>query len=112
MDETKQSTMAATEFPIDGLGMDEDGVVYDELPFAQASSAEALRVSVAIGLAMNPKLKVLLIRDGSLLDEDNLRLVAEMAEKHEAQVWIERVGQGEECSVIIEDGRITEEHKE
>ena len=55
---------------------------------------------------MNPKLKILLIRDGSLLDEDNLKMVAEMAEEEGGQLWLERVGEGKECQVIIEDGRI------
>jgi hypothetical protein len=64
-----------------------------------------LRVSVAIGLALNPKLRVLLIRDGSLLDEDSLRLIGEMAEKADAQLWIERVEDGG-ATVIIEDGSI------
>ena len=68
--------------------------------------AEKLRVSVAMGLAMNPKLNVLLIRDGSLLDADNLEMVARMAEVADAQVWIERVGDGAECQVIIENGKI------
>lgn len=81
-------------------------VLYQDIPLDQCSSAERLRVSVSIGLAMNPKLKVLLIRDGSLLDEDNLQMIATMAEKADAQVWIERVGDGEECSVVIEDGQV------
>jgi len=29
-----------------------------------------------------------------------------MAEKNDYQVWIERVGEGQECSVIIEDGHL------
>jgi len=55
---------------------------------------------------MNPKLKVLLIRDGSLLDATSLKLVAQMAAEAEGQVWIERVGDGAECSVVIEDGKV------
>jgi hypothetical protein len=59
-----------------------------------------------MGFAMNPKLKILLIRDGSLLDEDNLKMVAEMAEKEGGQLWLERVSEGSEVSVIIEDGMV------
>ena len=64
---------------------------------------------MAVGLAVNPKLRVLLIRDGSLLDEDNFATIAAMAEEADAQVWIERVGEGAECSVIISDGMVKEE---
>lgn len=51
----------------------------------------------------NPKLKVVLIRDGSLLDENSLRTVGEMAEAAGAQVWLETVGKDGE-GIIIEDG--------
>ena len=44
--------------------------------------------------------------DGSLLDEGNLALIAEMAEQSDAQVWVERVGDGKECHVVIEDGKV------
>ena len=55
---------------------------------------------------MNPKLKVLLIRDGSLLDDEALKQVAQMAEQNDAQVWIERGGKDAATSVVIEDGMI------
>jgi len=105
-DEQKAAALREAEFPIQGLGFNDERVTFKDLPFENCSSAEKLRISVAMGLAMNPKLKILLIRDGSLLDADSLRLVAEMAEAHDAQIWIERVGQGKECSVIIENGAV------
>ena len=106
LDEQKAQAMAEAKFPVPGLGFDEQGITFNGLPFSEASSAEQLRVSVAMGLAMNPTLKVLLIRDGSLLDNDNLRMVGEMAAEADAQVWVERVGEGEEVSVVIEDGAV------
>ena len=106
IDTQKAEAMAAAKFPVGGLGFNELGVTFNNLPFNQASSAETLRVSVAMGLAMNPELKVLLIRDGSLLDKDNLKMIAEMAEEADAQIWIETVSEGEEVNVIIEDGMV------
>ena len=89
------------------MGVDGDlQVTLDGLPFNQASSAQQLRCSVAMGLAFNPKLRVMVIEDGSLLDEDSLAILSEMADEADAQVWIERVSEGEECTVIIEDGII------
>lgn len=112
IDGKKAEMVAAAIFPIGGLGFDEDGVTYQSLPFSQASDAERLRVSVALGLAMNKELKVLLVRDGSLLDRDNLALVAGMADEAGAQVWMERVGKGDEVSVIMEDGETGENSSE
>lgn len=98
--------MAAAAWPVDRLGFGEDGVTFNGLPFDQCSSAEQLRVSTAIALSQNPKLPIGIIRDGSLLDSESLELVAGIADQYGAQVWIERVGDGEECSIVIEDGAI------
>jgi len=106
LDSSKAEQLAAAKFPVDGLSFDENGVFYNELPFDQASDAERLRVSVAMGLAMNPKLKILLVRNGSLLDENNLKMIADMAAENDAQIWLERVGKGKECAVVIEDGEV------
>lgn len=108
LDEKKTNLIASIKMPVPGLGCDEDGVTLNGLPLDQASSAEQLRVGLAIACQMNPELKVMLIRDGSLLDDDSLRLVDEMATTHGAQVWIERVGKDGHCSVVIEDGQIEE----
>jgi DNA repair exonuclease SbcCD ATPase subunit len=110
IDQQKAEALAAAKFPIPGMSFDENGVLLNGLPFAQASSAEQLRASVAMGLALNPKLKVLLIRDGSLLDADSLRMVAEMAAAADGQCWVERVSEGDEVSVIIEDGTVKGAH--
>ncbi len=105
----KAEALAAASMPIPGLGLGPDGVTLGELPLDQASAAEQLRVSVAIGLAMNPRLRVLLIRDASLLDSDSLRLVGEMAQAAGAQVWLERVEQDAATTVLIEDGQVAQE---
>lgn len=105
----KDKLLAKAKFPIKGLAIDEDGVTFQDIPFVQCSSAQRIRVSVAIGLAMNPKLRILLIREGSLLDQKNLAVIAKMAEKSDAQIWIERVSKGKECQVIIQDGEIYSE---
>lgn len=106
-DKAKADAIAAAKMPVDGLGFDPaGGVTMNGLPFDQASHAERLRASVAIGLAMHPRLKVLLVRDASLLDEDGMRLVAEMAAAAGAQFWLERVGRDEHTTVEIADGAV------
>lgn len=108
IDKQKADGLAAAKFPIDGLGFDEGGVTYNGVPFKQASSAEQLRVSLAMAIALNPKLRVIRIADGSLLDSDNLALVESIARENDFQVWIEMVGDGEGRGIIIEDGGIKE----
>jgi hypothetical protein len=111
-DDEKREALAAAKIPIEGIAFDESGMTLNGLPLDQASSAEQLRASVAIGLAMHPKLKVLLVRDGSLLDEKSLAMVAEMSEQAGAQVWLEKVSStGEGCQVVIEDGMVANSDK-
>lgn len=106
IDAAKAEAIAAAKLPVEGLSFDAERVLLRGLPFEQASSAEQLRVSVAMGAALSPRLKVMLVRDGSLLDDESMRLLAQMAEAHGLQVWLERVGDGAECQVVIEDGSV------
>jgi len=108
IDKQKAEAMSEAKFPVKDLAFDENGVTLNGLPFDQASSAERWKVSVAMGLSMNPELKIMLIRDGSLLDPESMKVLAEMAEAEGGQVWVERVSEGDECTVIIEDGSIKE----
>ena len=108
--DSKTMSLAQADFPIDGLSIENDCVMFDGIPFDQCSTAQKIKVSVAMGLAMNPKLRILLIREGSLLDEKSLALIGEMAQQADAQVWMERVSKGDECQVIIEDGSIKQEN--
>ena len=107
IDKRKADGLAAATFPVDGLGFGDGIVTYQGVPFSQASSAEQIRVSLAMAMAANPTLRVIRILDGSLLDDDNMRVVTEMAVEHDFQVWIERVGtEGSGSAVVIEDGEV------
>lgn len=106
LDKTKSDGLAAAVFPIDGLGFDDDGVTYNGVPFAQASSAERLRVSVAMAMALNPQVRVIRISDGSLLDSENLAVIESMASEQGFQVWIEVVDETGTIGVVIEDGQV------
>lgn len=106
LDADKQAALASARFPVDGLGFSSDGVTLGGVPFAQASSAEQIRVSLAMGMALNPKLRVLMIKDGSLLDADSMREIREQVRNGDYQLFIERVGNADEGAVIIEDGEV------
>lgn len=109
IDAEKARLIGACAFPVPGLTLGDSGPMLDGVPLDQASQAQKLRVSVALGIAMNPRLKVLLVRDASLLDDTSLALVAEMAEAAGAQVWLERVGDGDPTAVVIADGQVSTE---
>lgn len=110
LDRKKQKMLSDAPWPVEGLGITDDGTVtYRGLPLSQASSAEQLRVSLAMGMAANPKLRVLIIRDGSLIDDQTMEVIREMVADAGYQVWIEKVsGTGEGCTLMISEGRVAE----
>lgn len=102
----KGDAIAAAKMPVDGLGLGDQVVTFRGIPFAQASSAEQLRVSVSIAMAANPKLRVIRIKEGSLLDSDGLALIADMAKASDYQLWVERVDDTGKVGFYIEDGQV------
>jgi hypothetical protein len=106
IDVEKAKALGEAKFPIEGLAFGEDDVVVKGQPWEQASLAERIEVCVAMGFALNPELRVLLAREGSGLDDEHLALVAQLAEKADGQLWIERVGDRDEAAVVIEDGMV------
>lgn len=108
VDKQKETELAAAKFPVPGMSFNETGVLFNGLPFVQASTAEKLRASVAMAAALNPKLRVMLVRSGNDLDRNGLRLLAELAKEHDLQVWLERVEPGDVPAVVIEDGAVKE----
>jgi energy-coupling factor transporter ATP-binding protein EcfA2 len=108
VDKERMARIAAATYPVPGLTVGDEGVLLDGLPFEQASTSDRIRVSVAIGLAQNKDLRILLVRDGSLLGSEKLRLLAEMATAAGAQVWLEMLQEAPDArtTVFIEDGTV------
>lgn len=107
MDSRKDKALQAAEFPIEGLSVDDEGVLYNGVPYVQASTSERLRVAVAIAMATNPVIRVIHIDDGESLDEDNMRVLDEMLKKNNFQAFVSRVGDTTSPgAIIIEDGEI------
>lgn len=95
----RDEAMQTAQMPIEGLAIGDGEVFYQGLPFNQASGAEQIRVSLAIGMASNPKLRILRFMDGGwdMLDEDSQQLVRAEVEKHKYQLWAEHVGGAAKC---------------
>ena len=107
----KEKALAESKMPIEGLSWDKDGVKYNEIPFDQLSGAEQLKVSMAIAMASNPHMRVILIKDGSLLDKDNLSVIESMAKEKDFQIWMECVDESGTVGIYIEDGEVKNTNK-
>jgi DNA repair exonuclease SbcCD ATPase subunit len=103
--EQRQNALQNAKFPVDGLSISDEGeVVFKGVPFSQASTAEQIKVGVALAAASNPKLKLAFVRDGSLLDSKSMTALAEISAQHGLQVLIERVDDKTPGAVEIVDG--------
>lgn len=103
----KQAAMENAAWPVEGLAFDADGVTYKGLPFEQASDAEKLTVSFAMGAAMSPGLKVALIRNASLIYGETMETLCRIAEERDYQVFLEIASEEDgPATVRIEDGMV------
>lgn len=101
----KQKATAEAKLPLPGLTFAADRLLYQNLPFDQASYAVRLKVSFSMAMAMNPKLRICLIRDGAMLDDKNRAALVQMAKDAGAQVWLEIVGE-KGATLVMEDGAV------
>lgn len=106
IDREKAEMATNAKWPIEGLGFGRDGIVFDGKSFSDLSSKEQFLCAVAIALHKNPRFRVAIIRDGSLLDEQSMRELAEIVASYNGQCLIERVGV-EQCHIVFENGRGT-----
>lgn len=106
IDKQKSIALNNTKFPIDGLSFSDVGVTYKEIPFEQISSAERLKVSLAIAMALNPTIRIIRVSDGSLLDKNNLKIINELAKENDYQIWIEKVDESGKIGFYIEEGSL------
>lgn len=106
-DAEQAARIAAAEFPVPGLGFDESGVTFKGVPFAQSSHSDRITVSIAIGAALNPRLRVLLLRDGEKVGSEDLATIRRIAKEQHYQVFMEKFTEtGEGCTVVLEGGRV------
>lgn len=109
LQEQKRAAIESAKLPVSGLEFGEGELLLKGVPLAQLSAAEQLKLSMDIAMAENPKLRVLLLKDASLLDSDSLEYVRQRAEAEGYQVWAERVGTDGAVGFVIEDGELKQE---
>lgn len=107
IDADKKMMIEEAKMPIDGLSFGEGEVEFNGMPFKQLATSEQIKVSMSIAVAMNPKLRVAMVYNGSLLDEAAMKEISQIANDKDMQIWIERVSENPDGqSIYIENGEI------
>ena len=103
IDTLKTKTISEAGMPVPGLGFNESGVTFDDVPLSQCSDGQKRLISARIGMAMNPDLRVLWVNDASLLDTESINDLKVMADENGYQLWLELVSDSDTVGVVIED---------
>lgn len=106
LEQDKSTRISNAPMPISGLSMSDDAVVYDGIPFSQLSTGRKIRVSTAIAMKLNPNVRVIFVRDGSLLDSKGKQEIFDIAKENDYQVWLEEVDESGKVGFFIESGEI------
>lgn len=113
-DAMKRGLLEGIQLPVEGLSVEEVGgeyqVAVNGIPLTECSASQRLKVGMHIALALNPTVRVVLIREGSLLDAESMSIVSGMAMSHHAQAWIEVVSDdgdpSDDRSFVLEEGEL------
>lgn len=105
IDYIKTNTINNANMPLKGLSIDDECVRLNNVAVADLSASEKWKLACAIMMANDPDLKVITIEDGSLLDDECMQVLKEMANEKGYQIWIEIVS-SDPVGVHIVDGEI------
>lgn len=106
LDQDKITRIQNAQFPLEGLSLSDDAIIFKGTHFSRLSTGEQIKVSASIAMKLNPNLRVIFIRDGSLLDEEGLRAVIELAQAENYEIWIEKICEDPLIGIHLEEGLI------
>lgn len=100
----KKKLLDNADLPLPELSVVNGEITYKGMKWDNMSGSEQLRVSTAIIRKLNPECGFVLVDKLEQMDNETLQDFAQWLEGEELQVIATRVGTGDECSIIIEDG--------
>lgn len=94
------------ELPLPNIGFCKTALLLNGLPFKEASTAEQIRTAVALSMSLHPQLRLMWIRDASLLDDDSLAVIYKLAEEYDCNVLLETVRPQSGSAIVLVDGHV------
>lgn len=105
----KSDAIANANIPVEGLSTNGTSITLNDIPFNQSSSAERIKVATTIAVLANSDLKLINIKDASLMDEDTMAEVVKVAKANDCQLFMEVVSDSED--VVLEFSEPVEKKK-
>ena len=101
----RMSLLDSAKLPLEGLTVENQELVYNGQKWDCMSSAEQLQVATAIVRQLQPQCGFVLMDKLESMDRDTLTEFGAWLDSHDLQCIATRVSTGEECTIIIEDGK-------
>jgi DNA repair exonuclease SbcCD ATPase subunit len=99
------------KFPIEGLSVSDEGVLYNNLPLDQESHSNRIKIALSIAMAMPSELRTIILDDAEIIDDDNMKVIDDWAVKNEYQIIIARRSEPADNVITIKEGKINEPAK-
>ncbi|PQG37229.1 chromosome segregation protein SMC [Enterococcus faecalis] len=104
----KNNLLNSAELPLQGLSVSDGELVYNGQRWDNMSGSDQLKVSTAIVRKLKPNCGFILLDKLEQMDMTTLNEFSKWLEQENLQAIATRVSTGDECSIIIEDGYVTE----
>lgn len=109
LQEAQDKRLSEANWPVPGLSVDTEGVLYEGLPYERASTSKRMLISAGIGASLNPKLRLLISHYGSELDLDSMKVLEQWCIDNDFQMILEVVTRSESdeelCQIVMENGK-------
>ncbi|RFA12120.1 hypothetical protein B7R22_16955 [Subtercola boreus] len=103
----KRAGLAAAKFPVDGLGIDDDGVTFTDRPFKNLNEAEATVVAFDLATLPQPDLRLVVIKNGNDLAPDTVERIREKCEERGYLALMERIVlPTDQAGIVIVEGEV------
>lgn len=106
--DARRKAIEQAQLPVEGIGFGDGFVTLNGAPWKQAGEAERVDASTAIGMALNPPIKTILIRNGSGVAKSLRDRIRARAAEKKYRVLMEVVDTPAGTTVVIEDGAVKE----
>lgn len=77
----KIDVIASSQLPVEGLLWGDDGVTLGGIPITQVNTQKKIDLAKEIAIALNPTLKLVIIKEASLFDTEHLKATTEDLDK-------------------------------
>jgi len=106
IDTRKAEILNDANLPLPGLSFSDEHLLVDGIPFDDLNEAAQITTGLKMGMALNPKIRIVTLRRGNELDKSSMAVIDAFCAENDCQVWMQRVEDEPQGGIWIEDGEV------